>query len=151
MAPADRGWVRRSRLNPWLIRAVLAAGGVLVAVVAAELSLRVRGIGYGSVHIAWSDVLRHEHPRDYRFVSYKGSREYGGHTVFYDEEGRLADPDGPRDQGGQRVIAVVTGDSFVEALQVTHEDSFVSLLQDASPGPEVFSGTVVEADRVGTR
>ena len=64
---------------------------------------------------------------------------------------RLADPDGPQDQGGQRVIAVVTGDSFVEALQVTHEDSFVSLLQDASPGPDVFSGTVVEADRVGTR
>ena len=96
--------------------------------------MRVLGIGYGGVHMATSEVLHHEHPRNYRFVSYHRSREYGGHTVFYDAAGRRANPEDPQ---GRRtdsdVSVVVMGDSFVEALQVAHEESFVGRLQDAAP------------------
>ena len=129
--------------KPWLARAALIVGGLLLAVVTAEVSLRVLGIGYGGVHMATSEVLHHEHPRNYRFVSYHRSREYGGHTVFYDAAGRRATPERPQgrranpESPGRRtdsdVSVVVMGDSFVEALQVAHEESFVGRLQDAAP------------------
>ena len=129
--------------KPWLARATLIVVGLLVAVVTAEVSLRIFGIGYGGVHMATSDVLHHEHPRDYRFVSYHRSREYGGHTVFFDNAGRRANPENPQgrraspehlqfDQTDSEVSVVVMGDSFVEALQVAHEESFVGRLQNAA-------------------
>lgn len=98
---------------------VLFMGSVLVAAIVVEVSLRILGIGYGSVHMASSAVLHHVHPRDYRFVSYHQSREYGGHVVYYDEAGRRADPIGTvADQPRHEVSVAVMGDSFVEALQV---------------------------------
>ena len=71
------------------------------------------------------------------------SREYGGHTVFYDDAGRRANPENPQgrraspehlqfDQTDSEVSVVVMGDSFVEALQVAHEESFVGRLQNAA-------------------
>ncbi len=77
--------------------------------------------------------------RDYRFVSYHRSREYGGHTIFYDDAGRRANPEHPQlDQTDSKMTVVVMGDSFVEALQVAHEESFVGRLQDAaSPNASV--------------
>ena len=123
----------------WLARAMMVVVGLLVAVVTVEVSLRILGIGYGGVHMATSDVLHHEHPRNYRFVSYHRSREYGGHTIFYDDAGRRANPEHPQfDQTDSEVTVVVMGDSFVEALQVAHEESFVGRLQDAaSPNASV--------------
>ena len=117
----------------WLARAMMVVVGLLVAVITVEVSLRILGIGYGGVHMATSDVLHHEHPRNYRFVSYHRSREYGGHTIFYDDAGRVANPEHPQfDQTDSEVTVVVMGDSFVEALQVAHEESFVGRLQDAA-------------------
>ena len=139
--------------KPWLARATLIVVGLVIAVVTAEVSLRIFGIGYGGVHMATSDVLHHEQPPDYRFVSYHRSREYGGHTVFYDNAGRRANPEDPQgrranpedpqgrraspehlqfDQTDSEVSVVVMGDSFVEALQVAHEESFVGRLQNAA-------------------
>ena len=116
-------------------RAVLLIGGFLVAVVISELLLRIFGLGYGGVHMVSSDVLHHVHPPDYRFVSYHRSREHGGHVVYYDEAGRRAHPDQSAvDLTGYEGAVAVMGDSFVEALQVAHEDSFVGRLQTAANG-----------------
>ena len=107
---------------------------VAVACGLCELLLRVMGIGYGTVHMESSQILHHVHPLDYRFVSYHPSREYGGHVVYYDEDGRRASPRGRRDSGTERFSVAFLGDSFVEAPQVSHDDSFVGRLESVARG-----------------
>lgn len=110
-------------------------GGIVAAAVVAELTLRLLGLGYGNVHMEPSELLHHAHPRDHRFVSYHRSGEYGGHVVYYDEAGRRADPS-PRaaEAASTRTIVAFMGDSFVEALQVSFEQSFVGRLDRMSEG-----------------
>ena len=70
------------------------------------------------------------HERDHRFVSYHRSGEYGGHVVYYDAEGRRAPlEEANNGEDTPEFVVAVVGDSFVEALQVAYEDSFVGRLQ----------------------
>lgn len=117
----------------WYGRLLLIVAGFVVALIVVELMLRLLGIGYGTVHMFSSWLLHHEHPKNYQFVSYHRSGEYGGHSVFYDEWGRRADPDGIRDNTDKDNVSVaMMGDSFVEALQVSYGDSFVGRLRAAA-------------------
>ncbi len=117
-----------------LIAVDLVLASVGVALLLSEALLRILGIGYGTVHMASSPVLHHAHPRNYRFVSYHRSGEYGGHIVYFDEDGLRADPEATSESRAvsQTTVALM-GDSFVEALQVSHEDSFPGRLQAAAP------------------
>lgn len=84
--------------------------------------------------MASSPVLHHAHPQNYRFVSYHPSGEYGGHVVYFDEDGLRADPEATKERRAvSQTTVVLMGDSFVEALQVSHEDSFAGRLQAAAP------------------
>ena len=129
-----------SRMPVMSRRTVLARGGLVVAAlvvgaVLAELVLRVLGLGYGNTHMEPSDVLHHVHAKDHRFISYHRSQEYGGHLVYYDPEGLRASPTRSAiDAAPAEFVVAFVGDSFVEALQVSHEESFVGRLQ-AAAGP----------------
>ena len=114
------------------LKLAAALAGLLFSVVLAELLLRALGLGYGNVHMESSPVLHHVHASDHRFVSYHRSREYGGHVVRYDRNGLRVAAAQTSDAGsageGDLVVAFM-GDSFVEALQVAYEESFVGRLQ----------------------
>lgn len=108
-------------------------GASLIALVScgiAELALRVAGRGYGSTPLEIDPVLHHRHPRDYRFLAYHPSGEYGGFVVSYDGEGLPADPRGdkPEPACGATRIAIM-GDSFAEGGQVEYRKTFAGLIQ----------------------
>ena len=97
--------------------------------------MRIFGVGYGTVHMASSPTFHHVYPKNYRFVSYHPSGEYGGHVVYYDEDSLRAAPQRAleRADGAAPTVAFV-GDSFVEALQLSHERSFVGRLEEFASG-----------------
>jgi hypothetical protein len=96
-----------------------------------EVALRILGIGYGNSPLVSHPSLHHAHPADYTFVSHDPNGEYGGHTVYYDDDGLVADPAARKkeeaDEQNEYKIAVM-GDSFAEALQVDFTRSFAGLL-----------------------
>jgi hypothetical protein len=104
----------------------------LLAIGLAEIVLRVAGIGYGNAPFDPHPVLRHVHPPGYSFVAYDPGGEFGGHIVRYDADGRRIGTRPETPAAGQR-LALVVGDSAVEAIPVSHEDSFVGRLDAASP------------------
>jgi lysophospholipase L1-like esterase len=129
-----------TRATPRGVLVVTAGGlGTALALVVAEVVLRVLGLGYGNAPLEPSPELHHVHPTDYEFVVHDPRGEYGGFVVRYDEIGARVPPD-----GGTRPLAadrriVFLGDSFTEANQVAWEDSFVGRLAAANPEVEVLN------------
>ena len=121
--------------------------GLAVAVGLAEGGLRVVGIGYGHSPIVSDAVMHHVHPKDYRFLAHKPSGEYGGFPVYYDDEGRVSDPERrfQFDPSAHRRIIAVLGDSHVEALQVPYGRSFVGLLNEGSADDVLFLNFAVSS------
>lgn len=117
--------------------AALVVGAVLFGCVLGEVGLRLAGVGYGNSPIEPSRRLHHEHPRNYRFVVWSPSNEFGGHGVSYDSERYRVDeeatPSSPAPNPDGRRIAFL-GDSFTEANSVAWSDSFIGQLQRANPG-----------------
>ena len=113
---------------------VLLVGSMTVGVILAEVVLRTFGFSYGNTHMESSSVLHHVHVSDHRFISYHSSQEYGGHLVYYDNDGLRASPEATtKEEGTPTFVVAFLGDSFVEALQVSHEESFVGRLEAAAP------------------
>ncbi|MCO6431148.1 MAG: SGNH/GDSL hydrolase family protein [Deltaproteobacteria bacterium] len=100
--------------------------GFTFAAILAELLLRAAGIGYGNSPVESHAVLHHIHPPGYKFTAYDPGGEYGGHEVRYDNLGIRRN--GEADVSADYKVAFM-GDSFVEALSVPAEKSFVGLLQ----------------------
>jgi hypothetical protein len=135
----ERMQTRRAMPRQTVTRAVgfrllAVAVGVIVAVAATEIMLRVFEIGYGNAPMVSDPILDHVHPKNYTFRSHTPSGEYGGHLVHYDADGCVAptQPAGRASDAKYRVAFL--GDSFVEAGQVPYADSFVGILDAASRG-----------------
>ena len=113
--------------------------GVLISLLLMEVALRIAGIGYMNGPLESDPVLHHVHPRDYEYVSSVPGGEYGGHRVYYDENGLVSDPERKlvyRPSLHTCKVAVM-GDSFVEARQVSYLHSFVGQL-NRSAADNVF-------------
>ena len=124
----------RGRFRGSVARVGLLLGAVFMGLILAEFVLRIFGLGYGNTHMQSSAILHHVHTRDHRFISYHRSQEYGGHVVYYDSEGLRAAPEGSiGNEDSPEFVVAFLGDSFVEALQVSYEDSFVGRLQVSAP------------------
>jgi hypothetical protein len=107
--------------------------GFAVAFGLAELILRVLGLGYGEGPYISDPNLYHLHPTDYTFTSHIPSNEYGGHLVYYDDQGLVADPASRTGESAAdtKYRVAFVGDSFTEARQVSWANSFVGLLSVA--------------------
>lgn len=105
--------------------------GIVVPLVAAEIALRVLGIGYGGARVDSDPVFHHVHPKNYSFVSFSPVGEWNGGRYYFDEDGLVAKQGQPRDDGAPCRIAFL-GDSFTEAVEVPYEASFVSRLSARS-------------------
>jgi lysophospholipase L1-like esterase len=126
--------VNAARRKHALFATVSVLAGIVVALVVAEIVLRVFDIGYGTAPLESDPVLHHVHPRSYEFRVHQVSGEYGGHLVRYDEQGRTCDPDHPAVDASRAAYRVAfLGDSYVEATQVPYADSFVGRLQAGAP------------------
>lgn len=120
--------------------AALLIVALFFAFVFGEVGLRLAGIGYGYAPIEASRRLHHEHPKDYRFLAWDPSGEFGGHEVVYDDAGYRIDEDAKQPAkayppGGRRIAFL--GDSFAEANTVTWAESYIGLLERANPGTAV--------------
>jgi len=110
--------------------------GLAIAALAAEVALRIAGMGYGSSPMESDEYLHHVHPRNYTFVEHHPSGEFGGFDIEYNEErrayrGRRATPVAPA-SGRLPCRVALMGDSFTEAGQVPFEQSFAGLLESAA-------------------
>lgn len=93
--------------------------------------LRVLGVGYASAPLEGSDLMHHEHPKDFYFINHDPNNEFGdGVEIYYDEDGLRYNPKRRIVENPELKVAFV-GDSFVEASQVRWENSFVGLVEDS--------------------
>ena len=96
--------------------------GLISSLVLIELGLRFFDLSYRNRPLDPHPVLHHVHPTSYAFRSH-----FGGHAVYYDQNGLVADPNGRAAKTADCRIAFF-GDSFTESRQVTYGKSFVGLL-----------------------
>ena len=131
----------RLRKQSRLVRLLLVAGAILVALLIAEVALRVSGFSYFNTYVADQDVGYSLRPGAEGWWKKEGLTYVKINSQgFHDREHTLAKPP------GTLRIAVV-GDSFTEALQVPLENAFWSVmepklqecLQRASSKVEVLS------------
>jgi hypothetical protein len=106
------------------LEVVLACIGLLGL---AELALRVSDYGPGHAPLDPDKLLHHVHPKNYRYLAYSRTSEYGGFHVNFDRDGLRVGGLTSQSEASDCRIAFI-GDSFTEALQVRHEASFVGLL-----------------------
>lgn len=118
----------------FLFRLAAIGFSLLIAVVLAEVSLRVMNMGFGNSPMEPDSVLHHVHPKSYSFIQQHPSGELGGFEIEYNDDGRVYRGRAtarPEPATGCRVALM--GDSFVEAGQVPFAQSFSGLLEAAAP------------------
>jgi lysophospholipase L1-like esterase len=104
--------------------------GFLILLAFGELVLRVFDYGPGHAPLNADPVLHHVHPKDYRYLAYSKTGEYGGFNVYFDKDGlRAATPEmrAAKEKPADCRVAFM-GDSFTEGVQVPYEDTFAGLL-----------------------
>ena len=79
-------WINRNAFFSLLLLLL----SLLISVVFFEVVLRVLDIGYGNAPLVSNSKLHHSHPVDYKFRSHNPTNEYGGHIVYYDENGLMS-------------------------------------------------------------
>lgn len=113
----------------------LFLGSILFSLLLAEAFLRILGIGYGNSPLESSPRLHHLHPANYSYFVHDPAGEYGGYSIYFDDEGyRIPDPDIKISKAmpGKRIAFL--GDSFTEGNEVSWKDSFIGILQKNNPG-----------------
>lgn len=109
--------------------------GIGIALIMAELLLRVFGIGYGNAPLVSDPILHHVHPTNYTFLSHGPRGEYGGHPVCYNEDGLVTNPNRQAIKAKDCKYRIAfLGDSFVESGQVAYSASFIGRLQASADG-----------------
>lgn len=115
----------------------LATIGVslLVALVFAEVGLRVMNMGFGNSPMEPDPVLHHVHPKNYSFIQQHPSGELGGFEIEYNADGRAyrGRAAAVTEPANTDCRIALMGDSFVEAGQVPFAESFAGLLEAAAP------------------
>jgi hypothetical protein len=118
-----------------LYKLIALALGLLVAMLAAEIGLRLAGVGFGNSPMEPDPYLHHVHPKNYVFVQQHPSGELGGFEIEYNAERRVfrgsrATPVVPPGTTLPCRIAIM-GDSFAEAGQVPFDQSYAGMLESA--------------------
>jgi lysophospholipase L1-like esterase len=130
----------QSLMKKLAIHTALIVCSVIFSLVVAELLLRAFRVGYGNSPLDNDPYLHHRHPRDYSFLSHTPSKEYGGHAVYYDQHGLVFDGRKNKVRSCEIKYRVAfLGDSFTEAIQVAHRDSFVGLLDALNCNTETLN------------
>jgi len=107
----------------WRLLALLLA--TLLALVAAEIVLRILDLGYGHSPHVGHPVFHHWHEPNFRMRTYYRDNEFGGFLVDFNSEGLcMRDELPPRDAP----CLVFLGDSFTMALQVPEEQRYATLV-----------------------
>ena len=119
---------------PLRIKLLALAIGLLLGLLAVEVTLRAMGMGFGNSPMEPDVVLHHVHPHNYTFVQQHPSGELGGFEIEYNDEGRVyrgrnAAPLWPNGSPACRVALM--GDSFTEGGQVPFAVSFAARLEEA--------------------
>jgi len=104
---------------------------IVVGLGIAEIGLRILDLGYGNAPYDSHPVLHHVHPTSYYYRSHSPGGEYGGHFVYYDQNGLIAESVKTAPKETDCRIAFL-GDSFTEARHVPYEKSFVGLLDSST-------------------
>jgi hypothetical protein len=97
-----------------------------------EIALRVADYGPGHAPLDPDRLLHHVHPKNYRYLAYSRTGEYGGFHVDFDRDGIRIGGTAPQTAASDCRIAFM-GDSFTEGIQVRFEASFVGLLSTLTP------------------
>jgi hypothetical protein len=113
---------------------VLFCSSLVFALILAELSLRLLGMGYGNSPMESHPRLHHLHPANYSYVVHDPAGEYGGHRIYLDHEGyRVPDPEIEVSKLKPIRRLAFLGDSFTEGNELAWKDSFIGLIQNANP------------------
>jgi lysophospholipase L1-like esterase len=98
-----------------------------------EMVLRVMKIGYGNIALVSDPLLHHVHPKNYTFLSYSSTGEYGNFLVHYDNEGLICNPsyEARKVVKNPAIRIAFMGDSYTEARQVEYKKSAVGILEES--------------------
>lgn len=133
----------RSRSRRWVFALVSLAVGVVLALLAAELMLRLLGV---------------ESPQFYAYDAERGVRHRAGATGLYKGDGQswvqinsagLRSPEIGRAKPAGTLRIAVLGDSFAEALGVAQEQTFWSVMAQRLAACPAVGGRRVEAVNFG--
>ncbi len=103
---------------------------IVIFFFSAEFSLRYFGLGYNVQPINHSSSNHHEHPKNFTFRSYEPSGEWGNFTIKFDMFGnRIIKNICSKENSEYTSRIILLGDSFIEGIQVSDEDSVGGLLQ----------------------
>jgi len=95
-----------------------------------EYSLRILGFGFNVQPINQSYSNHHEHPKNFKFRAYEPSGEWGNFTINFDKYGNRVIKDLCKEGNSEYSSRIILlGDSFIEGIQVSDEDSIGGLLQ----------------------
>jgi hypothetical protein len=113
------------RRRVWLWRLLAVALAIFMALVAAEIALRILDLGYGHSPHVGHPVFHHWHEPNFRMRTYYRDNEFGGFLVDFNSEGLcMREELPPRDEP----CLVFLGDSFTMALQVPEEERYVTMV-----------------------
>src|SRR3954452_8964475 len=103
-----------------IFRIAAISVSLVLAVVFAEIGLRVMNMGFGNSPMEPDPVLHHVHPKNYSFIQQHPSGELGGFEIEYNSEGRVyrGHAAGNSEPPNADCRIALMGDSFVEAGQV---------------------------------
>jgi lysophospholipase L1-like esterase len=74
-------------------------------------------------------VLHHAHPKNYEYIMHDPKGEFGGHKVYFDNEGLISNLENIHSQNKDAKYRVAfMGDSFVEGKELSYDDTFVGIL-----------------------
>jgi len=121
-----------ARLRIYFRRALLVICSIGVSIVVAELVLRYFSAGYLDHPTSGHPILHHVQPADFEFTSFDIEDEFGGHLVIYNENGLRVPKHGYVYDDSLRDV-IFLGDSYVEASEVSYDDSFVGLFAEEFP------------------
>lgn len=126
----------------WIKNILTIFFSTLIALLFAEVFLRLIDVGYGNAPLERSHTYHHVHPKNYKFLMHNPSGEYGGFHVYYDNLGfRVADEESHSNELTDENKAIIfMGDSFTEGNQVPYNETFVALVSERLGVPTVNFG-----------
>ena len=121
---------KNRKLKQFVISTHLVVIGIIIGLLIIEVILRIFGIGYGNAPLISDHVFHHIHPQSYSFKSHDPCHEYGGHDVFYDQDGLVSFTTNFQTTRKHTKKIALLGDSFTEATQVAYAESFAGIIQN---------------------
>ena len=103
-------------------------GSIIVCILGSEFFLRIAKLGYNNTPLNPSNLVHHEHPRNYSFSAYSPLGEWDNFVIKTNEHGdRIVGSCSKEKQSGQ---VILLGDSFVEGFQVKDSETIAGKLQN---------------------